>query len=190
MKKLLTLIPILALCFSAVAQTNTQPFNTLTNVLPSSVTTTLGFLYDATPYITNGDSLWEAGALKSGSHYGGFLDVQFPVSTNSWQASYGVALAYVDHSFYSGALNVSLGTTVNVPGISKITGPFFAYVESGPGYNFRAHQFVVQSFAGIKWIHSFSPKWSVGASYGYGIISDVAPKQQEFGLSFTYKFGK
>ena len=192
----------IALLFAKAAhgqtnQTSTNAFSQTTNVLSGlgvspgtlqGVSTTLGFFVDAAPYITNGDCLIEIGALKHGSHYGGLIDVQLPVNTNSWQMTYGVSGAFLDHQLYSGALNVGLGTTINIPVLNRFTGPFYAYVESGPGWNFQKSQLVVQSFAGVKYQHQFSQKWGFVGSYGYGKISDVDGNVQVFTAGATFKF--
>jgi len=124
MKRLIIALTIAAsLAFHAASQTNNIA-NTSSNAAvaiglstntAAGVSATLNYFVDAAPYFTNGNVMVEVGALKVGSKYGEFIDLQLPVDTNSWQITYGVSAAYVDHQLYSGALNVTLGTTVNVP---------------------------------------------------------------------------
>lgn len=191
------LIIMAALLFATTARSQTnQTFGSVSNVLTGlgvgpqtaqGVSTTLGWLVDTTPYITNGNIMVEVGALKLGSHWGGLMDVQLPVNTNSWQITYGVAAAYLNRTIYTGALNVSLGTTVNVPVLSSLVGPFYAYAESGPGWNFQKNQMVAQSFVGVKYYHPFTSTFGLGASYGYGTITDVSGGIQSFTGLFTLK---
>lgn len=190
--KSLRVISILVLCFSltAGAQTNAPTvFSGVSNVLsavgvPEGISggaaDTLGYLIDATPYIANGDFLFEAGALKNGTNWGMMFDVQLPINTNNWQLTYGICAAYLNKQFYSAALNVKVGTTVNVPYLSKFTGPFYVHAESGPGVNMRTGAGVVQSFIGIEYAHLFSKTISAGVSVNDGIISSVPGQVQAY----------
>lgn len=208
MKPLLTLAIALC-CLVGRAQTNvpvfisSNPLQSTTNLLAASgvssntiagIAVVGKMLLDTTPYVTNGNVLLEGGALKMGSKYGGFLDIQFPVNTNSWQMTYGTAIGYISNRVYSATLNVTLGTQVSVPGatnlpfIGKYVQPLYAYAESGPGYNFASHQVIAQYFAGVKYIQPISMKFNLGVSYGIGGISDISQKLQEFGLIGTYAF--
>lgn len=188
----------------ANSQTNAaSPLSSLTNGLASlgagsNTTATVAIvgsmLLDAQPYFAGKDFSFEVGALKYGSSYGGFFDIQMPVSTNSWQITYGVAMGVISNKIDTATLNVQLGTTVNIPVISPILGPFYMFAESGPGYNLNEHQVIAQYMAGIKYAHALPTNWSViggdiiGASYGIGGISDISPKVQEFSLSWAHQF--
>jgi len=72
--------------------------------------------------------------------------------------------------------------------VSKLLGPFYAYAESGPGWNFHSGQAVAQYFAGVKYAHAFGSSWSAGFSYGIGGISDITGKVQEASIFATFKF--
>lgn len=173
----------------AVQATNILSHLGVSSNIVTAVSTTLGYLVDEIPYIQNGDYLVEMGGLKHGSHWGGLLDFQVPINTNSWQFTYGFALAYIDGHAYSGAFNISLGKTITPPLIGNWTGPFYTYAESGPGYNFEKNQMVVQSFIGVKYQRTINESWNFIASYGYGNISDISGNLQAITLGFTYKLG-
>jgi hypothetical protein len=196
MKKLIAVISLLALGVTARAQTNAaSPFTNVTSVVSSIAGTNtaavVGFvvneLVDAQPYFTNGNVLAEAGALKLGSHYGGFMDVQFPVSTNNWQITCGVAAGAINGQLYTGSFNLTLGTTVNLPLIGQYTGPLYAFASSGPGWNFHNHGIVAESFVGVKYYHSWTATFGTGGSYGIGTISDIKGNIQEFSLMAGFK---
>lgn len=203
--KPLALCAALALAglLAANAQTNTTGTNSLAGItntlsnlgLGSNVVNGVGFvansLLDAQPYVKNGGILFEAGALKIGSSYGAYADIQLPLNTNSWQITYGTVFGYISNRLYSATLNVTLGTQVSIPGatnlpvVGKYVQPLYAFAESGPGYNFQAHQVVAQYFAGVKYLQPVGTNWGIGASYALGGISDLSNKVQEFSLFVT-----
>lgn len=201
--KSLILASLLALsaAFAVQGQSNpvpatNAPQQSLTNALATAgissnalatVNAIANALIDTEPYIHNGGMLVEAGALKIGSSYGGFVDVQFPVNTNSWQATFGTVIGYISNQVYSATLNVTLGTTVNIPAVTNLPvvgtyiQPVYAFAESGPDYNFTRHQVGAQYMIGFKYLQPIG-NWGLGVSYALGGESGLGSKTQEFSV--------
>ncbi len=153
--KSLVLFSLCALCsFAAVplraqseATTNLPPAvaTTNTSVLPGGALTLgsdlLKFLTDAEPYYGHG---LRAGAyaLYNAKHFGGLVDVQYPL-TDGGNISAGGGVAYLNGQFYSVALTVNMGTTWKLP----LIGSVYTSLETGPYINAHDHTPGVQSFA-------------------------------------------
>lgn len=196
MKKFLMFVAVGVMgSMGAMAQTNAS-LGSLTNALAaggvssntvSAIGAVANSLFDAEPYVKNGGILFEAGALKLGSSWGAFADIQLPINTNSWQLTYGTCIGYISNRVYSATLNVTIGTQVSIPGatnlpfIGKYIQPVYAFAESGPGYNFQAHQVVAQYMGGFKYAQPIGD-YTVGVSYALGGISDLGNKLQEFSV--------
>lgn len=137
MKKLASILSILALCFVAHGQTtNTDLWTTGTSLLKD----------EAAFFGTNRVVTVDVGGFYSDHKVGGLVNVHtpLPIGTNG-QVSVGLASAYIDHSFYSASINLRYQKTVTIPWLNK---PLALWAETGPGMNLHSASPIVQSFAG------------------------------------------
>lgn len=162
MKKLITLIA-LSLAISASAQTNG-----FLSDLGQVGKDAYNFFADANS--TNVNWGVTAGGLYSDKQWGGFVDAQYTLVSNTVSTSVGFVGCYIPqaHTFYDGSFSCRLSSTVNVP----VIGALGIYAESGPGYDFSTHQVVVQSFTGIDKDILISNKYHLILGGGTGNISD------------------
>lgn len=162
---------------SGYAQTNTKSIPADLGKLGNDF---LNFFKDAKPYFTNDTIRIGVNGAYVDHKWGGFVDVVVPVND---QIGIGFAAAYINHSFYDASLNVNAGTTWNVP----VLGSIYTAAETGPGYNLKLHEAVVQSsMYGIKkWNLG---KWELAVNAGVLNISDLPGVGYFGGISGSYKW--
>jgi hypothetical protein len=151
----------------------------------------LGALADAQPYFSNGIYAIEGGVMYNPSDktgkIGGFLDLQVPVAQ---QASIGFGGAYLDDHWLDASISARVGTTLNwptnLPLVGSFIGPTYAYLESGPDYDFHTHGVGSYNFAGIIKQWDISSKWKFTMGAAIGNISTLPGTDFAGGVSLTY----
>lgn len=184
--------------------TNANVTVTTSTVTPTNISQLLGFspsfqqlLSDATgvfndvsPYITNDIVQIDTGILYNraakGGNLGAFADVNVPVSQ---QANVGFGGAYLDNTWLDATINIKLGTTFNWPVVGKV----YAWVASGPDYNFKEKQIGAYDFAGLfkTWDiyhNAGGVGWNIGLNGGIGDISSFPGTCYLLGVSVNAHF--
>jgi hypothetical protein len=127
----------------------------------------------------------DAGAIYSDHHVGELLNVHtpLPLGTNG-QVAIGISALYIDHTLFSGTLNIKAGTTLAVP----VVGNVFLWGEVGPGYDFHTHEAITQEFAGVTKGWDIDKGFWLYVSVFSGDISDRSGVAYGATLSGTVKF--
>lgn len=147
----------------------------------------LNFLYDNQAYFPGSSMRLDCLAFETGNHYGGIVDSHFALTTNG-QISAGLAIGYINKTFYDAALNINMGMTLHPLATFGATNfAVYTWIESGPYLNLSTHNPGAQSFAGVTW----NTKLGAGnlALTGMaGNISEFAKPCYGGGVSYGFKF--
>jgi hypothetical protein len=193
----LFVVAALAAVFTLSAQAQTTNTNTVATS-PTNIVQLLGLptgltqvgqaigtaLVDVEPFISNSIVQVDCGALYNSTDTKGkvgcFLDATIPTTQ---QTAVGFGGAYLDSQWLDANVTLKLGTTVTkLPYI----GPVYAWVASGPDYNFKTRSIGAYNFAGFTKQWDISKNWKLLADVGAGDISTVPGTTLMFGLSVNY----